>query len=276
MPLTETERTGIIDIISIMDKEDRRSLARTVLNKLFTFEIEDETISAILTYTSNPVDFFKRKKVKKEVIFKYAVSKKVPTIKPSFSRLGLVIAVLKYWGSLYSDEQLKEDRQVIVSEILWFLFKNKNHLDDEKFKNEASDFFSDEEIKDGIKNLSVELSKLSGKSTAKSNLKGGNIDELINLVKLTFSEELSSFMPMFTIFNIERVPIDLAKNFNKSIEESLTMLNVKVEKNCTLIEQLNERFDKAYGPHVHSQPDDTIYYEVKQESKSISNIPPKI
>ena len=58
-----------------------------------------EAVNAILSYTLDAQELFRRKKLKKEQLFQYLYSRGVGDVKPSAEKSVLVKRILKYWGS---------------------------------------------------------------------------------------------------------------------------------------------------------------------------------
>uniref|UniRef100_A0A3Q3IL19 Uncharacterized protein n=1 Tax=Monopterus albus TaxID=43700 RepID=A0A3Q3IL19_MONAL len=91
--LTKTERLGCREILKLMSKDDILSLFHTVTNKM----IAAENIKAILSFTKNAEEFLKRKKVHRDLIFKYLAMQGVAM--PSNSeKLELVKKTLELWS----------------------------------------------------------------------------------------------------------------------------------------------------------------------------------
>lgn len=58
-----------------------------------------EAVNAILSYTFDAQELFRRKKLKKEHLFKYLYGRGVGDVSPSADKNALVKRILKYWGS---------------------------------------------------------------------------------------------------------------------------------------------------------------------------------
>ncbi len=96
--LTEKEKHGISELLGRMSPKDLSSLAQTVTSRLIVPETTADAVSAILLHTERPADLLRRRKVKKEFLFKYLHAKKVP-IDPAADKSDFVNAVLQLWGS---------------------------------------------------------------------------------------------------------------------------------------------------------------------------------
>ena len=57
-----------------------------------------EAIRAIVTYTENPTELLKRRKVKRDVIFQYLVNEKI-RLSPQAEKHQLIQATLQLWGA---------------------------------------------------------------------------------------------------------------------------------------------------------------------------------
>lgn len=96
--LTEKEKHGISELLARMSRKDLTSLAQTVTSRLIIPETTSEAISAILLHTEKASDLLNRRKVKKELLFKYLCAKKV-SIEPSADKTIFISNVLQLWGT---------------------------------------------------------------------------------------------------------------------------------------------------------------------------------
>jgi len=103
--LTEPEKHGISELLSRLPVSDLQSLAQTVTSKLLVPETSSEAITAIILHTDRAVDLLKRKKMKKEVLFKYLHFKRVP-IEAVSEKSVHVSRVLELWGATESGGDL--------------------------------------------------------------------------------------------------------------------------------------------------------------------------
>jgi len=85
-----------------MRVEDLQSLAQTVTSRLLVPENSMEAIQAIILHTDKASDLLKRRKIKKELLFKYLHCKRIP-IESISDKSVHVSRVLEVWGS--SDSQ---------------------------------------------------------------------------------------------------------------------------------------------------------------------------
>lgn len=96
--LTEKEKYGISELLSRMALRDLNSLAQTVTSRLIVPENSSEAVSAILLHTDKPSDLLRRRKIKKELLFKYLNAKRV-SIDPGADKSVYIAQVLQLWGN---------------------------------------------------------------------------------------------------------------------------------------------------------------------------------
>jgi len=96
--LTEKEKYGISELLSRMALRDLNSLAQTVTSRLIVPENSSEAVSAILLHTDKPSDLLRRRKIKKELLFKYLNAKRV-SIEPGADKSVYIAQVLQLWGN---------------------------------------------------------------------------------------------------------------------------------------------------------------------------------
>jgi len=96
--LTEKEKHGIAEMLQRMETRDLDSLAATVTSRLIVPETSNEAVQAIILHTDRAVDLLKRRKVKKEFLFKYLHDKRV-CIEATADKLLHVQRVLELWDS---------------------------------------------------------------------------------------------------------------------------------------------------------------------------------
>jgi len=96
--LSASEKQGMAELLSRMEAHDLLSLAQTVTSRLLVAETPAEAAETIILHTDKATDLLKRKKVKKELLFKYLHSKRVP-IESSADKAVHVTKVLEAWQS---------------------------------------------------------------------------------------------------------------------------------------------------------------------------------
>ena len=101
--LTEKEKHGISELLGTMTVVDLQSLAQTVTCRLLVPENSMEAIQAIILHTDKASDLLKRRKMKKELLFKYLHHKRVPIEAVSDKSIHIT-RVLEVWESLDSQD----------------------------------------------------------------------------------------------------------------------------------------------------------------------------
>uniref|UniRef100_G3NUA8 Chromosome 3 open reading frame 38 n=1 Tax=Gasterosteus aculeatus TaxID=69293 RepID=G3NUA8_GASAC len=97
--LSKTERAGCTNILKLMSKDNLLSLTDTVTNKMIVVENTAEASETILLFTKTAEELLKRKKVHRDLIFKYLVGEGV--VMPSNSeKHQLVKRTLELWSSV--------------------------------------------------------------------------------------------------------------------------------------------------------------------------------
>ena len=95
--LTDAEKIGIYELLNGLSVSDLQSLAETVTsNMLEVPQTSIEAIRAIILHTDKAVDLLKRKKIKKELLFKYLHLKGV-SIEAVADKSVHVTRVLEVW-----------------------------------------------------------------------------------------------------------------------------------------------------------------------------------
>ncbi|XP_054471719.1 uncharacterized protein C3orf38 homolog [Anoplopoma fimbria] len=96
--LSETQRAGCNKILNSMSKGDLLSLSDTVTNKLIVVENVAEARETILSFTKHAEELLKRKKVNRDLIFKY-LAKEGVVMPPNSEKHQLVKRTLELWSS---------------------------------------------------------------------------------------------------------------------------------------------------------------------------------
>ncbi|KAJ7320388.1 hypothetical protein JRQ81_019899 [Phrynocephalus forsythii] len=116
--MTERERDGCRELLELLQTDDLMALADTVTNRLVQPEDRQEAILAILLYSQSAEELLKRKKVFREIIFKYLAAKGV-IMPPSSEKHQLVERAKHYWCEQLKDcasEQKSANADVLRSE----------------------------------------------------------------------------------------------------------------------------------------------------------------
>ncbi|XP_029314264.1 uncharacterized protein C3orf38 homolog [Cottoperca gobio] len=121
--LSKTERAGCTQILKSMTKEDVYSLSDTVTNKLIVVENVKEASGTIISFSKNAEELLKRKKVHRDLIFKY-LAKEGVVMAPNSEKNKLVKRTLELWssGKAVVDESIPgetdETRQRLTTETV--------------------------------------------------------------------------------------------------------------------------------------------------------------
>lgn len=94
--LTEREQQGLSKIIGNLELADVIALAQTVTCKQIKLTERSEAERAILNGTQNPADLLRRKKILREVLFRYLWSESV-FVAPALAKSDLISACLQHW-----------------------------------------------------------------------------------------------------------------------------------------------------------------------------------
>ncbi|XP_034417377.1 uncharacterized protein C3orf38 homolog [Cyclopterus lumpus] len=114
--LSETERSGCAKILKLMSDDHLLSLCDTVTNKMIVVESYTEAMKTILTFTSNAQELLKRKKVFRDLIFKY-LAKEGVVMPPNSEKHQLVKRTLELWSSGKTDETRPRPTTEVKAEV---------------------------------------------------------------------------------------------------------------------------------------------------------------
>ncbi|XP_040836548.1 uncharacterized protein C3orf38 homolog [Ochotona curzoniae] len=104
--LSGQEMEGCRNLLGLLDNDEILALCDTVTNRLVHPENRQDAIRAILTYSQSVEELLKRKKVHRDVIFKYLATQGV-IIPPATEKHNLIQHAKDYWNS-QSQLKLKE------------------------------------------------------------------------------------------------------------------------------------------------------------------------
>ncbi|XP_052101371.1 uncharacterized protein C3orf38 homolog [Mytilus californianus] len=96
--MNEKEKLGCREILENIQTEELRLLTDTVTKKLIKVSSRSEAISAILTYSQSSCELLKRKKIKRDLLFKYLVDKGI-VVSVSSDKRTIIERLLKTWGT---------------------------------------------------------------------------------------------------------------------------------------------------------------------------------
>ncbi|XP_052004763.1 uncharacterized protein C3orf38-like isoform X1 [Xyrauchen texanus] len=96
--LSVKEESGCRRLLTMLPKDDLLALKDTVTNRLIAVESAEEAVQAIITYSQDAEELLKRKKVHRDVIFKYLANEGV-AMPPNAQKYNLVRRTLELWSS---------------------------------------------------------------------------------------------------------------------------------------------------------------------------------
>ncbi|XP_054038016.1 uncharacterized protein C3orf38 homolog [Rissa tridactyla] len=108
--LSEREQAGCRQLLEFLETEELMALTDTVTNRLVHPENRQEAIHAILVYSQSVEELLKRRKVYREIIFKYLAAQGIP-VPPSSEKQLLIDRVKQYWSGQLTTHALGERKQ---------------------------------------------------------------------------------------------------------------------------------------------------------------------
>ncbi|KAM8977811.1 uncharacterized protein C3orf38 homolog isoform 2-T2 [Pelodytes ibericus] len=109
--LSARERVGCQLLIEQMDTPELLSLTETVTNRLIQVFTREEAIDAILTYSKSATELLKRRKVHRDLIFKYLAAQRI-SILPSSEKNQLIQRAIEHWRDQVSSPKCPPVSQV--------------------------------------------------------------------------------------------------------------------------------------------------------------------
>jgi len=100
--LHEKEKKGIIDILKLMPEEEVRMLAQTVTSNMIITTTVEEAMDAIMLHSPTAESVLLRKRVSREILFKYLHNNSVPTI--TTDKGTMVRKILHMWECVPHEE----------------------------------------------------------------------------------------------------------------------------------------------------------------------------
>ncbi|KAG7331168.1 hypothetical protein KOW79_005137 [Hemibagrus wyckioides] len=97
--MSKKESDGCRKLLKLLSEDDLLALNDTVTNRLITAASSSEAIEAIIAYSQSAEELLKRKKVHRDVIFKYLAAEKVH-LNPNSDKHHLVKTTLELWTSV--------------------------------------------------------------------------------------------------------------------------------------------------------------------------------
>ncbi|XP_064474393.1 uncharacterized protein C3orf38 homolog [Ornithodoros turicata] len=112
--LSAREKDGLRKILGALEDRDIFSLVQTVSCGQLKVCDRKEAQRAILSCTLKPADLLRRKKILRELLFRYLLSEQVP-IDPSLPKPDLIQACLKHWQSDGNVDVIEIDEEISVA-----------------------------------------------------------------------------------------------------------------------------------------------------------------
>ncbi|XP_053562011.1 uncharacterized protein C3orf38 homolog [Bombina bombina] len=112
--LSNKEKLGCMKIVEMLEDADLFSLTETVTNRMIHVDNRKEAIQAILTYSESASVLLKRRKVHREIIFKYLAMQNI-AVPPSSEKNQLIQRAVQHWKDT-ADEQRSLPRPKVHKE----------------------------------------------------------------------------------------------------------------------------------------------------------------
>ncbi|XP_052496252.1 uncharacterized protein C3orf38 homolog isoform X1 [Budorcas taxicolor] len=112
--LSYTEMEGCRNLLSLLDNDEIMALCDTITNRLVQPEDRQDAIRAILVYSQSVEELLRRRKVHREVIFKYLATQGV-IIPPATEKHNLIQHAKDYWKKQLQPK-LKETPEPVKTE----------------------------------------------------------------------------------------------------------------------------------------------------------------
>lgn len=108
MKLDECEKDNVYSLLSYLVEHDLMALSRTVTNQLLNFESVNDAIEAIILHETDIKSLLSRRKVTREILFKYLHDKKVD-IPANSEKNFLIKRVIELWDNDFTKVSLSTD-----------------------------------------------------------------------------------------------------------------------------------------------------------------------
>ncbi|KAM8769918.1 uncharacterized protein C3orf38 homolog [Rhynchonycteris naso] len=122
--LSKPEIQGCRDLLGLLDNDDIMALCDTITNRLVQPEDRQDAIRAILAYSQSVEELLRRKKVHRDVIFKYLASQEV-IVPPATEKHGLIQHAKDYWEKQLHLKLRETPEPVKTSEDIRFFQQEK-------------------------------------------------------------------------------------------------------------------------------------------------------
>uniref|UniRef100_A0A8C9HKY7 Uncharacterized protein n=1 Tax=Piliocolobus tephrosceles TaxID=591936 RepID=A0A8C9HKY7_9PRIM len=94
--LSSSEMEGCRNLLGLLDNDEIMALCDTVTNRLVQPEDRQDAVRAILVYSQSAEELLRRRKVHREVIFKYLATQGI-VIPPATEKYNLIQHAKDYW-----------------------------------------------------------------------------------------------------------------------------------------------------------------------------------
>ncbi|XP_007951465.1 uncharacterized protein C3orf38 homolog [Orycteropus afer afer] len=131
--LSQPEMEGCRNLLGLLDNDEIMALCDTVTNRLVKPEDRQDAIHAILVYSQSVEELLKRKKVHREIIFKYLATQGL-VIPPTTEKHNLIQHAKDYWRKQTRLKLKETPEPVTKSEDIQLFQKEKED------KTEKGDF----------------------------------------------------------------------------------------------------------------------------------------
>ncbi|PNF15905.1 hypothetical protein B7P43_G07985 [Cryptotermes secundus] len=101
--LSDEEKKSLKGILVLLSHQELQSLSQTVTNNMILPLTTEEAIDAILLHSPTPESLLLRKRISKNILFRYLHSKKVPIV-PTDKRT-MINKILQMWGCTVHDNE---------------------------------------------------------------------------------------------------------------------------------------------------------------------------
>ncbi|XP_062428627.1 uncharacterized protein C3orf38 homolog [Rhea pennata] len=109
--LSEREQAGCRELLEFLETEELMALTDTITHRLVHPESRQEAIHAILVYSQSAEELLKRRKIYREIIFKYLAMQGIP-VPPSSEKHQLIDRAKQYWnGQLTARSSKSRDKK---------------------------------------------------------------------------------------------------------------------------------------------------------------------
>lgn len=129
--LSHLESEGCRNLLGLLDNDEIMALCDTVTNRLVQPVDRQDAIHAILVYSQNVEELLRRKKVHREVIFKY-LAKQGVVVPPTAEKHNLIQYAKDYWAK--QSPKLKDTAEPVTKTEDIQLFKQQAKEDKEAEK----------------------------------------------------------------------------------------------------------------------------------------------